>query len=86
MALLSEDTAPEIERMQLELLREMPGWRKVELVGEMYRTVRTMALAGLRERHPLDSPERIRRRLADLMLGPELATRVYGPLREDATC
>jgi hypothetical protein len=86
MALLSEDTAPEIERMQLDLLREMPAWRKVELVGEMYRTVRTMALAGLRERHPHDSPERIRRRLADLMLGPELAERVYGPLPEDASC
>jgi hypothetical protein len=50
----------------------------------MYRTVRTMALAGLRERHPHDSPERIRRRLADLMLGPELAERVYGPLQGES--
>jgi hypothetical protein len=73
VALLSEDTAPEIERMQFELLREMPSWRKIELVGEMWRTVRTLALAGRRERHSHDSPEQIQRRLADLMLGPHLA-------------
>jgi hypothetical protein len=86
VALLSEDTAPKIERMQVELLRAMPSWRKAELVGEMWRTVRTMALAGLRERHPHDSATQLRRRLADLMLGPELAERAYGPLLEESSC
>ncbi len=31
-----------------------------------------------------DSPHQRRRRLADLLLGPELAARVYGPLLEQA--
>ena len=83
MGVLSRDTHPEIEQMQLEGLRRMPDWRKMELVGEMWRTVRTLALAGLRARHPHDSPVQIRRRLADLMLGPELAERAYGPLLEE---
>ncbi len=61
VALLSEDTAPEIERMQLEGLRRMPGWRKMELVGEMWHTVRTLALAGLRARHPNETPAQLRR-------------------------
>ena len=86
MALLSEDTAPEIERMQVELLRAMPSWRKAALVGEMWRTVRMMAMVGLRERHPQDSPAQLQRRLADLMLGPDLAERAYGPLPEEASC
>ena len=72
------DTPPEIERMQAVLLRTMPPWRKLELVGEMNRTVRALAVAGLRQRHPDDSPEQTRRRLADLLLGPERAARVYG--------
>jgi hypothetical protein len=80
---LSSDTHPEIERLQIERLRQMPSWRKMELVGDMNETVRTLALAGLRQRHPNDTPEQRRRRLADLMLGPELAARVYGPLQED---
>jgi hypothetical protein len=77
------DTHPEIERTQIERLRQMPAWRKIELVGDMNETVRTLALAGLRQRHPDDTPAQRRRRLADLMLGPELAARAYGPLQED---
>ena len=60
----------------------MPPWRKLELVGDMTEAVRTLALAGLRQRHPDDTLEQRRRRLADLVLGPELAERVYGPLQE----
>ena len=82
MTTLSPDTHPEIERVQIEGLRRMHPWRKIALVGDMNETVRTLALAGLRQRYPDDTPEQRRRRLADLVLGPELAARVYGPLQE----
>jgi hypothetical protein len=39
-----------------------------------------LALAGLRQRFPQEDDERIRRRLADLLLGEEMALKVYGPL------
>ncbi len=45
-------------------------------------TARTLALVGLRERHPNDPESLLRRRLADLWLGPELAQKAYGPLPE----
>ena len=80
---LSSDTHPDIERLQIERLRQMPSWRKMELVGDMNEAVRTLALAGLRQRHPNEPPAQRQRRLADLMLGPELAARVYGPVQED---
>jgi hypothetical protein len=79
-----DDTPPSIEQIQIEGLRRMPAWRKLALVGDMNETVRALALAGLRQRHPNDTPAQRRRRLADLMLGPELAARVYGPLQEDS--
>jgi hypothetical protein len=82
MTTLSPDTSPEIERIQIEHLRRMPPWRKMELVGDMNKAVRALALAGLRQRHPDDTPKQRNRRLADLILGPELAARVYGPLQE----
>jgi hypothetical protein len=74
------DTQPDVERILIQRLRQMPAWRKMALVGEMNRTVRTFALGGIRLRHPEDSPEQQQRRLADLLLGPELAARAYGPL------
>jgi hypothetical protein len=61
----------------------MPVWRKMVLVSDMNGTVRGLALAGLRQRYPDDSPTQRWRRLADLVLGQELAARVYGPRCED---
>jgi len=86
MAVLSPDTSPEVERIQIERLRQMPPWRKMALMAEMGQTVHTLALAGLRQRHPGDTHARRRRRLADLLLGPELANCVYGPLLEEDEC
>ena len=83
MVPLSADTLPHVERMQIERLRQMPAWRKLALVSEMNRAVRDLALAGLRQRYPHDAPAQRQRRLADLLLGPELATRVYGPVPEE---
>ena len=51
----------------------------------MNQTVRTLALSGLRQRYPNDSDELLQRRLADLILGPELASRAYGPLENEHT-
>ena len=52
MTTLSSDTPPEIERLQIEGLRQMPSWRKMALVAGMGQTVRMLALAGLRQRYP----------------------------------
>jgi len=73
------DTHPDIERIQIELLRQAPDWRKAEIVGELYATMKTLALLGLRQRYPHAGEPEVRRRLADLLLGPELAETVYGP-------
>jgi hypothetical protein len=50
------DTAPDIERIRIEQLRQMPTWRKLALMAEMGQTVRTLALSGLRQRYPDDTP------------------------------
>jgi len=86
MTTLCADPIPEIEHLQIEGLRQMPSWRKVALMAEMGCTVRMLAMAGVRQRFPHDTPAQRRRRLADLLLGPELAGRAYGPLREDPGC
>ena len=77
------DTRPDIENLRIARLRQMPSWRKMELTCEMSQTVRALARAGLRQRYPHDTPAQHQRRLADLLLGPELAARVYGPLPEE---
>ena len=75
---LLTDTQPDVERVQIELLRVTPAWRKLEMVGELNATVRTLALSGLQQRHPGASPEALRRMLAGLIIGQVLAAQVYG--------
>ena len=80
MVALFSDTRPEAEAVLIGLLRQAPPWRKLHMVGQLNQTVRTLALSGLRQRHPEAPPQELRRRLADLLLGPDLAAQVYGPL------
>lgn len=84
MTSLSRDTPLEIERLQIQRLRQMPSWRKMALMAGMGQTVQILALAGLRHRYPGDTPAQRRRRLADLVLGPDLAARAYGPMPEES--
>ncbi|OGO27566.1 MAG: hypothetical protein A2Z16_01260 [Chloroflexi bacterium RBG_16_54_18] len=77
------DTPSEVEKLQIELIRQMPPWKRLYLAGQMIQTVRLLNLSGLRRRYPEASVAELKRRLADLWLGPKLAARVYGPLPED---
>jgi hypothetical protein len=80
MRTLAEDTHPDAERVLIELLRGASPSRKIAMLLSANRTARALAMTGLRERHPGESETRLRRRLADLWLGPELAMKAYGPL------
>lgn len=82
MTTLSSDTNTKAERVQIELLRRAPAWRKIHMVAQLNETVRTLALSGLRQRHPEASPLELRRLLADLILGESLAKKIYGPIPE----
>ncbi len=73
------DTRPEIAVLQRSLLRQAGPARKLAMLGQMNQTIKALALSGLQSRYPDDSPVMLHRRLADLILGPELASLVYGP-------
>jgi hypothetical protein len=84
MTTLYPDTHPEAERVQIELLRHAPAWRRTQIVAQLNEMVRTLALTGLRQRHPDGSPQQLRRMLADQILGEELAEKIYGPIQPDS--
>jgi hypothetical protein len=48
------------------------------MVCELNATVKQFALAGIRQRHPNATEREVGRHLADLLLGEELAAKVYG--------
>lgn len=82
MSALYSDTDPKMEALQVQLLRETPAWRKLEMLAQLNTSARLLALSGLRQRYPRAGEEELRRRLADLLLGEELARKVYGELKD----
>ena len=56
----------------------MPPWRKIELVFEMSDKDSELATVGIRYRYPGINENDLHRRYADLVLGKDLAHKVYG--------
>jgi hypothetical protein len=84
MAPYYTDTDPRMEALQIELLRAAPVWRKMEMLAALNAAANSLALAGLRLRFPQASEAELRFRLAELLLGTELARKVCGRV-EDAS-
>jgi hypothetical protein len=80
MSSLYSDTHPKVEALQIELWRQATPTRKMHMLAQLNASVRMLALAGLRSRYPNATETELRRRLADLLLGEELARKVYGEM------
>jgi hypothetical protein len=77
MAVLSRDTSPEAERIQVALWRGMTPLEKAGLVSSTSRAAQLLSLAGIRRRHPEASEDECMLRLAKLKLGPTLFALAY---------
>ena len=58
-------------------LTALTSGKKFSIVDGLNETVKTLAVAGIRQRNPQATPQQIHRMLASLMLGEELARKVY---------
>ena len=72
------DTHPDMDKLQIQLLRGLPPWRKLAMLTDLNNAAHNLALAGLRIRHPGESEASLQRHLAELILGELLSHKVYG--------
>ena len=84
MSTFSSDTHPKMEALQIQLLRQATPFQKLEMLSELNASARMLALIGLNSRYPLADEAEVQRRLASLLLGEELARKVYGDLNDVA--
>lgn len=80
MGTLFSDTHPKMEALQIQLLRQVSPMRKMQMLAQLNRSAHMLALKGLQSQYPHASETELRRRLAGLLLGEELARKVYGEL------
>ena len=77
MNTLFTDTHPKMEALQIQVIQRMSASKKMGILNGLNETVRTLALSGIKQRHPNATPAQTQRMLAELMLGEELARKVY---------
>ncbi|MBK7916828.1 MAG: hypothetical protein IPJ94_11330 [Chloroflexi bacterium] len=75
---LYTDTHPQMEALQIQLWRQASPTRKITMLAQLNAAARTLALTGLRDQNPQASEAELRYKLAGLLLGEELARKVYG--------
>jgi hypothetical protein len=80
MTALFPDTHPKMEALQIELWRTASPTRKMQMLAQLNQSARLLALAGLRSQYPQAGEAELQRRLAGLLLGEDLACKVYGEL------
>jgi len=78
MGALYPDTHPKMEALQIQLWRQASPTRKMHMLAQMNASVRLLAMSGLRTQFPQASESELRFKLAGLLLGEELARKVYG--------
>jgi len=78
MSTLHADTHPKMEALQIQLWRQAGPTHKMNMMAQLNASARLLALSGLRSRNPKAGEPELRRKLADLLLGKELARKVYG--------
>ena len=72
------DTNSDARRVQRAIFRRMSGSERVEMAFEMSDAARSLALAGIRHRHPDWPPQQVYDALLDRLHGSELAAKVRG--------
>jgi predicted component of type VI protein secretion system len=78
MSVLSSDTHPKMEALQIQLWRQASPTRKMNMLAQLNTSARLLAMTGLRSRFPQASEAELRFKLAGLLLGDELARKVFG--------
>lgn len=78
MSTLYRDTHPKMEALQIQLWRDASPTHKMNMLAKLNASARLLALTGLRSQYPQSNEAELRFKLATLVLGEELARKVYG--------
>lgn len=73
-----QDTTSDVQQIHFELMRRLPGWKRLMLAFELTQALRELTLADIRHRFPGASDEEVRRRFIARVLPRNDVIRAYG--------
>lgn len=78
MTALYPDTHPKMEALQIQLWQKATPTQKMNMLAQLNASARILALTGLHAEYPQATQDELRRKLADRLLGEDVARKVYG--------
>jgi len=75
--MIPKDTSEEAHRMQIQLLCNMTGTQRVDLLAAMCAQTRETTRAGIRARHPEYTEAQVKLAFARIILGKDLYAEVF---------
>ncbi len=75
---MQHDTAPQVANRYYELNAALTPGQRLQIAVSLSQSVRELALAGVRQRHPHASLESVRWHFAEVLYGTQIATRAFG--------
>jgi hypothetical protein len=75
---LSSDTTDKAQQMHFELMRRVPGWKRLALAFELTEATRKLVLADILHHFPKASDEEVRRRFIARVLPREDVISAFG--------
>ena len=77
LRVIPTDTTPKAWNAQRAICQRMGGRARVEIMFRLNETVRRLAIAGIRARHPDYDDGRVQRAYARLVFGDALAAAIW---------
>ncbi len=82
----SSDTSPEVEKVQIELLRKAPISKHIAIVDEWSQFIRALARQDIRKQHHFASEEEVDLMLVERLYGRPLAEKIRLDLKRRRHC
>jgi hypothetical protein len=67
-----------MEALHIQLLQQASPTQKMNMLAQLNASARMLVMTGLRSQYPQASKAELHHKLADILLGEELARKVYG--------
>lgn len=77
------DTSSQTQKLQVEIYQRMSPAEKIRRIFSVYKTGRTIAMAGLKERYPQADNSKIWYLWAKQHLGEKLFRQIYGEIFDE---
>ncbi len=74
---MNSDVPSKMDELRISILRDTPAWKKLGMAGQMFETVKTLTILGVKRRHPQATDSEIRLKVMQSLFGEETAKRYH---------